>query len=229
MKVRKKENSGAFWLQSLALFHDLPAARARIWFRGSWKLLHAAPMAQRFWFWTAPSGPVWTTKSNLPRAFAWLGKSTSEQGHRLPLGLHEISPLVEWIAPRCHCHQEENKTAFPVAVYCKESNCELLFILFFGSYSYSASCIIFSSVNWGAFLAYKSQQVSSLAVPHLQEVFPDCFINGGWTWLVSLSWAPWTVLHLKSHLSLQCVSYFSHACFSVSLSLTTFKVLGPHQ
>lgn len=155
MKGGKKANLVAFWLQRLAFFHVLLAARARIWFRRSWKLLHAALVAQRFWLWEAPSGPVWTTKSNLPHAFAWLGKSTSEQGHRLPLALHQLSSLVVWVAPRCHCYHQESKTAFPVAVYCKSSNFELLFIPLFGSYSYSASCIIFS-VNQRAFPAYRS-------------------------------------------------------------------------
>lgn len=166
MKVRKKAKFSSFlagkvWHSSMTCLLQEPEFDS-----GSWKLLHAAPVAQRFWLWTAPSGPVWTTKSNLPRAFDWLGKSTSEQGHRLPLRLHQLSSLVVWIAPRCHCHHEESKAAFPVAVYCKSSNCELLFIPFFGSCSYSASCIILSSVNQRAFLTYKSYQVSSLAIPH---------------------------------------------------------------
>lgn len=119
VKVRRKENSVALWLEKFGILLWLACYKRQNWFMRSWKLLHAVPVAQRFWLWTAPSGPVWKTKSNLQCAFAWLDKSTSEQGYKLPLGLHQLSSLVVWIGPRCCCHHEKTKAHFAAAAYGK--------------------------------------------------------------------------------------------------------------
>nr|KAF6320595.1 hypothetical protein mPipKuh1_008589 [Pipistrellus kuhlii] len=103
MKVKKKENSVAFWLEKFGTLPPLACCNSQGLIQ---KELKASPCCSGGPEILALDSTIWITVNNKvkpPTCICLAGRTTSEQGHRLPLGLHQLSSLVVWIAPRCHC------------------------------------------------------------------------------------------------------------------------------
>lgn len=125
----EKANLGSFWAaKSLAFFHVLLAARAVIWFRRSWKLLHVSFGGLDD---SGFGSTIWTSErqSQTSTCVCLAGQINQSKGTAASCAPSAFLPGGVG-SPRCHCYHQESKTAFPAAVYCKPSNLSCYLSLF---------------------------------------------------------------------------------------------------